>query len=94
MVSAADGAEEYYNHGNEARYESVDQAKTVEANLKNAYKGHHEHHLITNEGKCFDKKLDSTINTALSIVNKRLNDETNNILYEVEHKSTHSNNFI
>lgn len=40
MVTSADGAVDFYNKSNEARYESIDQAKSVDKKLQNAYLGH------------------------------------------------------
>jgi len=41
MVTAADGAERFYTgENNEARYETVDEARKLDKKLKNAWTGH------------------------------------------------------
>lgn len=40
MVTAAEGAEEFYDYGNEARYENIEEAKDRDRRLREAYLGH------------------------------------------------------
>jgi hypothetical protein len=40
MVTAAEGAEEFYNFSNEARYESAQEARVRDHSLRKAYLGH------------------------------------------------------
>lgn len=54
MVTAADGALEFYQKYNEARYESVEQAIAVDKKVRNAYIGHNKYFIVDNEnGKNF-----------------------------------------
>ena len=55
MVTAADGAEKFYGMGNEARYESVDEAKEKDELIRQAYMGHQKWFLIKNK-ECVDFK--------------------------------------
>ncbi len=48
MVTAAEGAEEFYDYGNEARFENIDQAKDRDRRLREAYLGHHRYFLVDN----------------------------------------------
>jgi CYTH domain-containing protein len=48
LVTAADGAEEFYGKNNEARYESIEQAKQVDSKLINAWTGHPHFKIIDN----------------------------------------------
>ena len=49
LVTSADGAEEFYGKNNEARYESIEQAKNVDAKLINAWTGHSQFKIIDNK---------------------------------------------
>ena len=48
LVTAADGAEEFYGKNNEARYESVEQAKDIDYKLIKAWTGHPHFKIIDN----------------------------------------------
>mmetsp|Transcript_21736 Transcript_21736/g.21446 ORF Transcript_21736/g.21446 Transcript_21736/m.21446 type:complete len:326 (+) Transcript_21736:565-1542(+) len=48
LVTAADGAEEFYGKNNEARYETIEQAKEVDSKLINAWTGHPHFKIIDN----------------------------------------------
>ena len=48
LVTAADGAEEFYGKNNEARYESIEQAKEIDSKLINAWTGHPHFKIIDN----------------------------------------------
>ena len=48
MITAADGAANFYNHGNEARYETVEQAIDRDRALRKAYVGHNKLFIIKN----------------------------------------------
>ena len=48
LVTSADGAEEFYGKNNEARYESIEQAKDVDSKLINAWTGHPHFKIIDN----------------------------------------------
>jgi primase-polymerase (primpol)-like protein len=54
MVTAADGAEEFYaNLSNEARYESVEEAVEKDKKLREAYMGHKRWVMIDNNCSTF-----------------------------------------
>lgn len=55
MVTAADGAEEFYsNKNNEARYETVEEARKIDARLINAWIGHPNLAIVDNTNKTFN----------------------------------------
>jgi hypothetical protein len=50
MVTAADGAEEFYNlESNEARFEGLDDARRVDFKIRDAYLGHHNYFIVDNK---------------------------------------------
>lgn len=58
MVTAADGAEKFYdNETNSARYESIDEAREKDFKLREAYMSHPRWYLIDNMVKDFDEKM-------------------------------------
>lgn len=58
MATAADGAEKFYDVlTNQARYESVEEAKLKDVALREAYMGHQRWVFIGNDGQGFDKKI-------------------------------------
>jgi hypothetical protein len=64
MVTAADGAEEFYtSQNNEARYETVAMAKDLDKKLINAWVGHPHFSIIDNKGGDFQKKVDRCVET-------------------------------
>ncbi|CDW90733.1 UNKNOWN [Stylonychia lemnae] len=58
LVTAADGAPDFYNKSNEARYESVEEAMNVDRKLQQAYLGHHNFYIIDNDQRDFNQKID------------------------------------
>jgi len=60
MVTAADGAEDFYDYGNEARYETVEEARTRDKKLREAYLGHHRYYLVDNKHVNFNEKIRKT----------------------------------
>ena len=48
MVTAAEGAEEFYNFSNEARYEDAESARLRDQRLRKAYMGHHKYLIVDN----------------------------------------------
>lgn len=69
LVTAADGAEEFYGKNNEARYESLEQARATDLRLINAYTGHPQHKIFGNSHKDgFKGKIDSLLSFVKSIV--------------------------
>ncbi len=52
MVTSADGAENFYTDvNNEARYETVDQAKELDKKLINAWVGHPHFSIVDNQSQ-------------------------------------------
>jgi hypothetical protein len=58
MVTAADGADKFYNKSNEARYENIAQAVDVDKRLRNAYLGHYKFHIVDNKNTDFNGKIE------------------------------------
>lgn len=61
MVTAAEGAPDFYNKSNEARYENIETAINVDKKLQNAYLGHSKHFIIDNHDTDFNKKIDKVV---------------------------------
>ena len=62
MVTCADGAEEFYtSQNNEARYESKEQAISLDKKLVNAWVGHPHFSIIDNKVSTFQKKIDKCV---------------------------------
>ena len=58
MVTAADGAEEFYaNLNNEARYESAEEAVAKDIKIREAYLGHQRWFCVDNTASSFDHKI-------------------------------------
>ena len=57
MVTAADGASEFYGLSNEARYESASEATTKDKRVREAYLGHKNWKMIDNSYESFDAKV-------------------------------------
>lgn len=58
LVSAANGAADFYDiETNDARYETVEQAKIVDKNIQKAWTGHHAMTIIKNTYKTFEDKI-------------------------------------
>ena len=72
MVTAADGAPEFYaTVTGEARYESVDQAKEKDEQLRQAYMGHVKWFLIGNKDcNSFKEKIQKTKEAVLDVLGK------------------------
>lgn len=68
MVTAADGAEEFYNKGNEARYENLRQAVDVDLRLRHAYLGHHSFYIVDNGVTHFSSKIDKCVDIVSKII--------------------------
>ena len=51
LVTAADGAPEFYDYGNTARYETPDEAVIRDRALREAYVGHNKVYFIGNDHK-------------------------------------------
>lgn len=68
LVTAADGAEEYYSlENNPARTEPPELARTVDRALRRAWSGHDHHRIIDNT-----TDFDTKIRTALTTLGRRL----------------------
>ena len=66
MVTAADGASQFYNKENVARYEGIAEAVEVDKRLRNAYMGHYKFFMVDNSVQDFYAKINNVVN----IVNK------------------------
>ena len=61
MVTAAEGAEKFYDYSNEARYETAEEARASDKKLRQAYLGHHRYMIVGNTGD-FEDKMSTAIN--------------------------------
>jgi|LakMenE01Jun11ns_1017448.scaffolds.fasta_scaffold9685328_1 hypothetical protein len=68
MVTAADGAEKFYNFSNEARYENIEEARERDRRLREAYLGHHRFFMIGNQNHNFNEKIQKTISIISSVI--------------------------
>ena len=69
MVTAADGAEEFYtDQNNEARYESKQMATELDKKLINAWVGHPHFSIIDNKELGFQKKIDKCVETVCKYI--------------------------
>jgi hypothetical protein len=78
LVTAAEGAPDFYNKSNEARYESVEEAINVDRKLQKAYLGHHKFHIIDNFSRDFNQKIDLCV----KVVTKSLGLPTPNSFFK------------
>lgn len=75
MVTAAFGAEEFYTlESNTARYETVEQAISVDSNLRREWLGHPNLHIIDNSEKGFAPKIDRVIRAVSGLVKVPINE--------------------
>ncbi|TNV80345.1 hypothetical protein FGO68_gene2527 [Halteria grandinella] len=69
LVSAAQGAEEFYcSQNNEARYEDIEAAKAIDQKLINAWVGHPHFSIIQNNFQTFQMKIDNCLETVLKVI--------------------------
>ena len=68
MVTAAEGAEEFYNYSNEARYENAESARARDHRLRQAYLGHNKYMIVDNETKSFEEKINKAMEMIKSVV--------------------------
>lgn len=68
MVTAADGAPEFYNKSNEARYENMQQAVETDKKLRNAYLGHQRLFIVDNNVTHFNHKIDKCVDIVSKII--------------------------
>jgi CYTH domain-containing protein len=69
LVTAADGAVEFYGKENEARYESIEQAKDVDRKLIRAWTGHPHFKIIdNNHSDSFKGKIQALIKVVMKYV--------------------------
>ena len=67
IVTAADGAEKYYNLDNKARHENIEQAIIADRKILSAYIDHPNHFIIdNNNSKDFKHKKQRTYNQLLN----------------------------
>lgn len=69
MVTAADGAHEFYTSANnEARYESANDAMELDKKLINAWVGHPHFSIVDNSQNGFKNKIDRALDTVLKFI--------------------------
>lgn len=68
MVTAAEGAEEFYNFSNEARYENAEGARMRDKSLMEAYLGHRKFMIVDNQSTNFEDKIRKGIGLIKSVV--------------------------
>jgi len=68
MVTAAEGAEEFYDYANEARYENIEEARDRDRRLRDAYLGHCRYFVVDNNHKNFGQKLAKTTELVMSVL--------------------------
>ena len=68
MVTAAQGAEEFYNYSNEARFENPEQARKRDEFLRQAYMGHRKYMIVDNESSNFEEKIKRSISMISSVL--------------------------
>lgn len=68
MVTAADGAPDFYSKNNEVRYENIMQAIEVDKRLRNAYLGHPKFFIVDNSGPDFKAKVNQCIGIAKKVI--------------------------
>ncbi|KAG5498635.1 hypothetical protein JKF63_02921 [Porcisia hertigi] len=69
MVTAADGAEEFYNLDNPARYEGLDGARASDRRLQEMYVGHPMFRLLDNS-TTFEDKIERGLQVVSQVVHK------------------------
>ncbi|KAG5472347.1 hypothetical protein LSCM1_03746 [Leishmania martiniquensis] len=69
MVTAADGAEGFYNLDNPARYEDLDGARASDLRLREMYVGHPMYRLLDNS-TTFDDKIERGLQVICQVVHK------------------------
>ena len=73
MVTAADGAEEFYaSLSNEARYESAEEATLKDRKLRQAYMSHAKYSMIRNNYKDFNSKINAAKTEVQKFLNMRI----------------------
>ena len=69
MVTAAEGAEEFYNYSNAARFEDEEGARARDHKLRDAYLGHEKHLIVDNsQNTNFEDKIKKSIGLVSSVV--------------------------
>ena len=70
LVSAADGAESFYSlSNNNARHESVDEAKSMDKKTQRAWNGHPRHIIVDNRnGRSFERKMEQLVSMVAASV--------------------------
>jgi thymidylate kinase len=69
MITAANGAEQYYDHNtNEARYEDLEAAKKVDESIQKNWSGHSQLYIIDNNIDSFEAKIEKTKRTVMNLL--------------------------
>lgn len=74
MVTAAIGAEDHYTlENNQARFETIEQAREADRHLRQMYVGHPRIKLIDNlRGEGFDEKVNRTVDFAFEVIGQAI----------------------
>lgn len=68
-MTAAEGAEQFYQtDNNNARYETIEEARIIDKKLINAWVGHPQFNIIKNTKKGFKTKIDYCLKKTLSLI--------------------------
>lgn len=62
LVSCANGAAQFYNNDNEARFESVEEAVECDIRIQNVWKSHPSFYIINNSHTGFQEKMHKVVN--------------------------------
>lgn len=79
MVSAAIGAEDFYNYDNPARFETVEAAKVADEHLRKMYLGHPKLRVFDNSTN-FDRKLERVLDFIGDVIGSKFTHRTRRYL--------------
>ena len=69
LVTAADGAEDFYGYGNEARSETPQQARDLDQAIITAWEGHQRHFIVDNKKDGgFEGKMKASLDVILKSI--------------------------
>ena len=69
LVTAAEGAEDFYGYGNEARSETPEQARELDRAIIDAWSGHQRHFIIDNKKDGgFEGKMKASLDVILKSI--------------------------
>lgn len=86
MVTAADGAQKFYGFGNQARYESIEDAISIDQKLQYAWLGHPKHEILDNYTvKDFEDKLETLLQKVKRIIGIQAEKKMVNVRFLIDH---------